>query len=230
MENENIRILLAEDDPNLGQILQSYLVAKGFPVQLCVNGEEALNTFNSDEFDFCILDVMMPKMDGFTVAGEIRKSNKTIPILFLTAKSMQEDKLKGFEVGGDDYLTKPFSMEELLARISAIMRRMDKKDENQTVFEIGSYMFDYNLHTLKHGENTQKLTSREADLLKLLCDHKNDVLDRSVALKKIWLDDSYFNARSMDVYIAKLRKYLKEDESVQLMNVHGIGFKLVSSK
>ena len=229
MENKDIRVLLAEDDPNLGQLLQSYLMAKGFPVTLCVNGEEALSKFGSEEFDFCILDVMMPKMDGFSVAQEIRKTNSTIPVLFLTAKSMQEDKLKGFEVGGDDYLTKLFSMEELLARISAILRRVDKKDENKTLFEIGSYEFDYNLHTLKRGENVQKLTSREADLLKLLCVNKNEVLDRSVALKKIWLDDSYFNARSMDVYIAKLRKYLREDNRVQLMNVHGIGFKLVST-
>ncbi len=230
MENENIRVLLAEDDPNLGQILQSYLMAKGFPTKLCVNGEESLKTFNEDDFDFCIFDVMMPVMDGFTVAKEIRKTNNTIPILFLTAKSMQEDKLRGFEVGGDDYLTKPFSMEELLARISAILRRVDKKDANKTVFNIGSFIFDYSVHMLKRGDKSQKLTSREADLLKLLCDNKNEVLDRSVALKKIWLDDSYFNARSMDVYIAKLRKYLKEDESVQLMNVHGIGFKLVASK
>lgn len=230
MENDTIKILLAEDDPNLGQILQSYLKAKGFPTQLCVNGQEALDLFEKEDFDFCILDVMMPVKDGFAVAQEIRKKNNIIPILFLTAKSMQEDKLKGFEVGGDDYLTKPFSMEELLARISAILRRVEKKDENQTVFNIGNYLFDYNLHMLEHDGNKQKLTSREADLLKLLCEHKNEVLDRSVALKKIWLDDSYFNARSMDVYIAKLRKYLKEDESVQLMNVHGIGFKLVSRK
>ncbi len=230
MENNTIKVLLAEDDPNLGQILQSYLNAKGFPARLCVNGQEALDLFHKEDFDFCILDVMMPVKDGFAVAEEIRKKNNTIPILFLTAKSMQEDKLKGFEVGGDDYLTKPFSMEELLARISAILRRVEKKDENQTIFNIGNYVFDYNLHMLEHEGNKQKLTSREADLLKLLCEHKNDVLDRSVALKKIWLDDSYFNARSMDVYIAKLRKYLKEDESVQLMNVHGIGFKLVSRK
>ncbi|PID95222.1 MAG: DNA-binding response regulator [Bacteroidetes bacterium] len=229
MENKEIRILLAEDDPNLGQILQSYLKAKGFPVQLCENGKEALTAFKEEDFDFCVLDVMMPVMDGFSVAEEIRKTDKHTPILFLTAKSMQEDKLKGFEVGGDDYLTKPFSMEELIARISAILRRVDKKEEHQTIFDIGSYQFDYHLHLLKRGEHIQKLTSREADLLKLLCDHKNNVLDRSVALKKIWLDDSYFNARSMDVYIAKLRKYLKEDEEVQLMNVHGIGFKLVTS-
>ncbi|HPE87588.1 MAG: response regulator transcription factor [Bacteroidales bacterium] len=230
MEQENIKVLLAEDDPNLGQILQSYLKAKGFPTRLCVNGKEALETFHKEVYDFCILDVMMPVKDGFRVAEEIRKTNNTIPILFLTAKSMQEDKLKGFEVGGDDYLTKPFSMEELLARISAILRRVEKKDDNATFYQIGNYTFDYNLHLLKFGEKEQKLTSREADLLKLLCNHKNEVLDRSYALKKIWLDDSYFNARSMDVYIAKLRKYLKEDESVQLMNVHGIGFKLVSRK
>jgi len=230
METQKTRVLLAEDDPNLGQILQSYLEAKGYPTRLCINGEEALNTYRNEDFDFCILDVMMPIKDGFMVAEEIRKSNNTMPILFLTAKSMQEDKLKGFEVGGDDYLTKPFSMEELLARMSAIIRRVDKKEEDTSIFQIGSYMFDNNLHTLEKDGKTQKLTSREADLLKMLCDHKNEVLDRSVALKKIWLDDSYFNARSMDVYIAKLRKYLKDDESVQLMNVHGIGFKLVSRR
>lgn len=230
METQKTRVLLAEDDPNLGQILQSYLEAKGYPTRLCINGEEALNTYRNEDFDFCILDVMMPIKDGFMVAEEIRKSNNTMPILFLTAKSMQEDKLKGFEVGGDDYLTKPFSMEELLARMSAIIRRVDKKEEDTSIFQIGSYMFDNNLHTLEKDGEIQKLTSREADLLKMLCDHKNEVLDRSVALKKIWLDDSYFNARSMDVYIAKLRKYLKDDESVQLMNVHGIGFKLVSRR
>lgn len=230
METQKTNVLLAEDDPNLGQILQSYLEAKGYPTRLCINGEEALNTYRNENFDFCILDVMMPIKDGFMVAEEIRKSNNTMPILFLTAKSMQEDKLKGFEVGGDDYLTKPFSMEELLARMSAIIRRVDKKEEETSIFQIGSYLFDNNLHTLEKDGKIQKLTSREADLLKMLCDHKNEVLDRSIALKKIWLDDSYFNARSMDVYIAKLRKYLKDDESVQLMNVHGIGFKLVSRR
>ncbi|HSV88744.1 MAG TPA: response regulator transcription factor [Bacteroidales bacterium] len=229
MEKQTIKILLAEDDPNLGTILKSYLEAKGFPTRLCVNGQEAYDVFLKDIFHFCILDVMMPLKDGFTLAKEIRKTDKKIPILFLTAKSMQEDVIEGLKIGADDYITKPFSMEELLLRINAIYRRAIPEptgDTDKTLFHLGRYVFDYTRQTLKYDNEEIKLTSKEAQLLKMLCDRTNEVLDRSEALVKIWLDDNYFNARSMDVYIAKLRKYLKEDEDVELINVHGKGFKL----
>ena len=225
-----INVLLAEDDKNLGSVLKAYLEAKGYSTTLCIDGKEALETFKRNEFDFCILDIMMPVMDGFTLAKEIRKIDKQIPFLFLTAKSMQEDKIYGFELGADDYLTKPFSMEELLLRIKAIHRRSDSGQGDKTeesVFSFGNFTFDHNRQLLNNGKNQVKLTSKEADLLKLLCQNMNSVLDRSVALNKIWYDDSYFNARSMDVYITKLRKYLKDDPTVELINVHGVGFKLV---
>jgi DNA-binding response OmpR family regulator len=227
---EETRILLAEDDKNLGTILKAYLEAKGFPTSLYINGKEAYDAYQRKEFDFCIIDVMMPIKDGFTLAGEIRSTDKKIPILFLTAKSMQEDKLKGFEIGADDYLTKPFSMEELLARIRAILRRASEKSgtgAKKEVFKIGKLTFDYNRQVLISAGKEDKLTSKESELLKLLCERINDVLDRSIALKRIWQDDSYFNARSMDVYITKLRKYLKADPDIELINVHGVGFKLV---
>ncbi len=233
MDENQINVLLAEDDKNLGSVLTSYLNAKGFPTTLCINGQEAFNQFKKDKFDFCIVDVMMPIMDGFTLAKEIRHIDKKIPILFLTAKSMQEDKLKGFELGADDYLTKPFSMEELLMRMQAIVRRTTESklmESNRTFYEIGQFTFDYNRQILKMSNNEQKLTSKESELLKMLCDNINDVLDRSIALKKIWHDDSYFNARSMDVYVTKLRKYLKADQNIELINVHGVGFKLVINK
>lgn len=224
------KILLAEDDKNLGSVLKTYLDVKGFQTTLSVDGKEALENFKRGEFDFCILDIMMPVMDGFTLAKEIRKMNKNIPFLFLTAKSMQEDKIQGFELGADDYLTKPFSMEELLMRIKAIIRRVEesKNTSGDRKFTFGEYLFDYNRQMLSFGKKQQKLTSKEAELLKLLCENMNNVLDRSVALNKIWYDDSYFNARSMDVYITKLRKYLKDDPKVELINVHGVGFKLIS--
>ncbi len=224
------RLLLAEDDRNLGNILKNYLEAKGYATTLCVNGQEAVETFARKEFDFCILDIMMPVKDGFAVATEIRAVNKKIPILFLTAKTLQEDKLKGFEIGADDYITKPFSMEELILRLQAILRRTDepaKTAASENVYTIGIYTFDYNRQTLISRNKEQKLTSKEAGLLRLLCTHANEVLDRSTALNEIWNDDSYFNARSMDVYIVKLRKYLKDDPRVELLNVHGVGFKLV---
>jgi DNA-binding response OmpR family regulator len=230
MDKNQTRLLLAEDDRNLGNILKNYLDAKGYATTLCVNGQEATDAFTRKEFDICILDIMMPVKDGFATASEIRAVNKKIPILFLTAKSLQEDKLKGFEIGADDYITKPFSMEELLLRMQAILRRTDehlKTPGNENVYTIGMYVFDYNRQTLINGSNEQKLTSKEAGLLKLLCTHANNVLDRHVALKEIWNADSYFNARSMDVYIVKLRKYLKDDPRVELLNVHGVGFKLV---
>jgi DNA-binding response OmpR family regulator len=230
MDKMQTRLLLAEDDRNLGNILKNYLEAKGYSTTLCVNGQEAIEAFSRKEFDFCILDIMMPVKDGFTVATEIRAVNKKIPILFLTAKTHQEDKLKGFEIGADDYITKPFSMEELILRLQAILRRTDepaKTAANENIYTIGIYAFDYNRQTLISRNKEQKLTSKEAGLLRLLCTHANEVLDRSTALNEIWNDDSYFNARSMDVYIVKLRKYLKEDPRVELLNVHGVGFKLV---
>ena len=232
MENEKTKVLLAEDDRNLGNILRTYLEAKGYATKLFINGQEASEAFSKEPFDFCIVDVMMPIKDGFTLAKDIRKLDTQIPILFLTAKSLEEDKLKGFQSGGDDYLTKPFSMEELIARMEAILRRTGHPASTsgvKGVFEIGSFLFDYNHQHLTIKGIEQKLTSKEAELLKLLCEHVNMVVDRSFALNRIWQNDSYFNARSMDVYVAKLRKYLKEDPSVELINVHGIGFKLVTN-
>jgi DNA-binding response OmpR family regulator len=224
-----IKLLLAEDDHNLGSLLQEYLMAKDFNVTLAKDGNQALDIFLDSEFDFCILDVMMPKKDGFSLAKEIRTKNPEIPILFLTAKSMQEDTIKGFEVGADDYMTKPFSMEELLLRIKAILKRTKKGEINPDaeVFSIGKFSFNSLQHELKSGVETHKLTTKESDLLKLFCQNQNKTVSRSYALKLIWGDDSYFNARSMDVYITKLRKYLKSDTSIQIMNLHGEGFKLV---
>jgi DNA-binding response OmpR family regulator len=227
---KNLKILLAEDDKNLGNILKNYLDAKGFVTTLCVNGEDATNAFLKEIYDLCILDIMMPIKDGFMVAKEIRKKDKKVPILFLTAKSMQDDILKGFQIGADDYITKPFSMEILLMRINAITRRSKVAEKNVNVnnnYKIGNYTFDNIRQALVINTIEHKLTSKESELLKLLCENSNDVLDRSTALKEIWHDDSYFNARSMDVYITKLRKYLKEDPEVELINVHGTGFKLV---
>ena len=228
MNELEVKVLLAEDDKNLGAILKAYLEAKGYPTTLCINGKEAFDAFSKKDFDFLIIDVMMPVKDGFTLAREIRNINKKIPLIFLTAKSMQEDKLKGFEIGADDYLTKPFSMEELLVRMKAILRRAKEiKQPGRSIYKIGKLTFDYNRQTLTIKNKEEKLTSKEAELLHLLCENLNEVLDRSVALNRIWYDDSYFNARSMDVYITKLRKYLKADPAVELINVHGVGFKLV---
>ncbi len=230
MEKET-RVLLAEDDKNLGNILKTYLEAKSYPTVLCPDGKIAYEAFKREKFDFLVLDIMMPEMDGFTLAKKIRKIDKEVPILFLSAKAMQEDRIQGFEVGADDYLTKPFSMEELLLRIKAIMRRSKnvENDSNKSIFNFGNYTFEYNRQTLTIDGHEQKLTSKEAELLKLLCENINNVLDRTIALNKIWFDDSYFNARSMDVYVTKLRKYLKADPNVELINVHGVGFKLVAS-
>ncbi len=229
---DKIKVLLAEDDKNLGNVLKSYLEVKGYETTLCVNGQEAWNVYEKGGYGFCIIDVMMPVKDGFTLVKEIREKDKNIPVLFLTAKSMQEDKLKGFEVGADDYLTKPFSMEELLVRMQAILRRTLERrggEIQNNIFKIGEYIFDFNRQLLKINGGEQKLTSKEAALLRLLAMNLNNVLDRSYALIEIWNDDSYFNARSMDVYITKLRKFLKGDKNVQLINVHGIGFKLVTN-
>jgi two-component system OmpR family response regulator len=224
-------ILLAEDDTNLGNLLREYLEAKGFTTKLAVNGKEGFEFFRKGKYDLCLLDVMMPVKDGFTLAKEIRQLNKKIPIIFLTAKSMKEDTIEGFTVGGDDYITKQFSMEELLLRIQAVLRRTkgEGKETEQTEFEIGNYKFDYNRQLLFFKGKEHKLTTKEAELLQLLCIHKNDVLDRTLALNTIWQNDSYFAGRSMDVFIAKLRKYLKDDPKVEILNIHGRGYKLLVS-
>ena len=228
----NFKLLLVEDDPNLGQILNEYLSLKGYETTLCCDGEEGLKTFKRGRFDLCLFDVMLPKKDGFSMAKEIRREDTVTPIIFLTAKSMKEDTIEGFKIGGDDYITKPFSMEELLLRIKAILRRTAESNpqvSGQKTFEFGSFHFDYDKQMLSRADAETKLTSKESELLRLLCLHLNQPLDRSVALKLIWRDDSYFNARSMDVYIAKLRKLLREDESVQIITLHGSGFKLIDS-
>lgn len=228
MEKE-INILLAEDDINLGQLLQTYLKSKKFNVSLAQNGKIAFERFNQQKFDFCIFDVMMPEMDGFTLAGEIREIDKKIPILFLTAKSMKEDKLKGFTLGADDYLTKPFAMEELLARITAILRRTEGGDSHEEEGEviIGSLKYEPEFRLIHLKDGQKKLTTKENQLLQLLVKNQNEILDRNATLRAIWGDDNYFNGRSMDVYIAKLRKTLKEDPNIEIMNVHGKGFKLI---
>jgi len=227
---ENKNILLAEDDENLGKLLISYLQAKGFHVELAKNGKIAYELFNNtkQKFDLLVLDVMMPEMDGFTLGSEIRLLDKSIPFLFLSAKSMKEDKLKGFGVGADDYITKPFSMEELLARINAILKRTASNEKNiQEKIHVGKIQYEPELSVLHLNEGPKKLTTKENMLLKLLVQNQNDLLDRQAALRAVWGDDNYFNGRSMDVYIAKLRKLLKEDENIEIMNVHGIGFKLL---
>lgn len=228
MRKENkIKILLAEDDVNLGTILSEYLDTKGFRTKLCRNGEDGLNAFLTEEFDLCILDIMMPQKDGFTLAKEIRQRNKKIPIVFLTAKSMKEDAIEGFRIGADDFVTKPFSMEVLLMRIKAILRRtqISSSKKDAEIFNIGKYKFDYKNQLLLLNGDEQNLTTRESELLKLLCIH-NEELDRNYALKSLWGSDSYFNSRSMDVFISRLRKYLKDDPSVEIVNVHGTGFRL----
>jgi DNA-binding response OmpR family regulator len=230
MEKIKTRILLAEDDENLGLLLREYLQAKGFEADLFKDGEKAYRGFMNNHYDICILDIMMPIKDGFTLAKEIRMINSNMPILFLTAKSMKEDVLEGFSIGADDYMTKPFSIEELLVRIEAILRRTQKDptSSDQNLFQIGQFQFDSTKQTLEHKGVIKKLTTKESELLKLLCLNKNDILDRNLALKSIWIDDSYFNARSMDVYITKLRKYLSLDPNVEIINVRGKGFKLIS--
>lgn len=221
-------ILLAEDDDNLGNLLQTFLKAKGFHVDLARNGKHAYEKFTDGHFDFCIFDVMMPEMDGFTLAKEVRLIDPRIPILFLTAKAMKEDKLEGFSSGADDYMTKPFTMEELLARIEAILRRTSPSENEENELEqIGTIKYDPLTRILHLKEEDKKLTTKEGQLLHLLCKNRNDVLDRQAALRAIWGDDNYFNGRSMDVYIAKLRKMLKEDERIEILNIHGKGFKLI---
>ena len=226
---EKVRIFMCEDDENLGMLLREYLQAKGFVVDLFADGEAGAKNFSKEKYDLCLLDVMMPKKDGFTLAQEIRSINSEIPIIFLTAKTMKEDILEGFKIGADDYLTKPFSMEELLLRIEAILRRVSGKKSKETgLYIIGKYSFDTQKQILSIGEQAIKLTTKESDLLNLLCANANEILERNYALKKIWGVVDYFNARSMDVYITKLRKLLKEDSEIEIMNIHGKGYKLIT--
>jgi DNA-binding response OmpR family regulator len=224
---DKVKLLIAEDDENLGQILKEYLEIKGYDADLCRDGEAGLTAFKDNTYDACLLDVMMPKKDGFTLAKDIRALDVKVPIIFLTAKSMQEDKLKGLKIGADDYITKPFSMEELILRLQAILKRTDKGEKKQSKFDLGIFKFDHIHQTLSHEDEIVKLTSKEADLLLLLSQNMNEITNRSAALNIIWGDDSYFNARSMDVYITKLRKRLQADDQVQIITAHGQGFRLV---
>lgn len=226
---DKLRILLCEDDENLGMLLREYLNAKGYDTDLCPDGDAGYKAFVKGKYDVCVLDVMMPKKDGFTLAKEIRELNAQVPIIFLTAKTMKEDVQEGFRLGADDYIPKPFSMEELTLRIEAIMRRVNgQKNKVVTVYQIGRFVFDTQKQVLTIDDEQQKLTTKESELLTLLCSHANDILQREMALKTIWIDDNYFNARSMDVYITKLRKLLKADESVEIINIHGKGYKLIA--
>ena len=227
---KNNRVLVVEDDPNLGKILMDYLSAKDYMVNLAVDGEQGLEKFVNGNYDILILDIMMPKKDGFSLAQDIRKVDKLIPIIYLTAKSQKENIIKAFKLGADDYLTKPFSIDELLARMIAVMKRIPKKKEKklEEKFDFANFTFVHNQNLLIDNKGKEhQLTTKENELLKLFCLNLNKRVDRNSALIKIWGDDSYYNARSMDVYIAKLRKYLKSDSKVQIKTIHGHGFKLL---
>jgi DNA-binding response OmpR family regulator len=226
--DEKTKILLCEDDENLGMLLREYLLAKEYATDLVPDGDAGYKAFMKNKYDIVVLDVMMPKKDGFTLAQEIRQVNAEVPILFLTAKTLKEDILEGFKIGADDYMTKPFSMEELLLRIEAILRRVKgKKSKEGVIYKMGKFTFDTQKQLLTIGDNVTKLTTKESELLSLLCAHANDILERNHALKTIWIDDNYFNARSMDVYITKLRKHLKADPSIEIINIHGKGYKII---
>jgi two-component system, OmpR family, response regulator len=222
-------ILLVEDDHNLGPLLRNYLTLKDYETTLATDGAQGLKAFKKGKYSLCILDVMMPQIDGFTLAKEIRVIDPDVPVIFLTAKNLKEDILEGFRSGADDFMTKPFSMEELVYRIEAILRRSVRREpeEKQQTYILGEFMFDTMKQLLIKGDQTIKLTTKESELLELLCRHKNEILERNFALKAIWADDNYFNARSMDVYITKLRKYLKKDPSLEILNIHGKGYKLL---
>lgn len=230
MSDIKATILLVEDDENLGFVIQDALKRKGYTVHLCRDGKEGLRKFNEQPYDLCVLDVMLPQKDGFSLAEDIRLVNSQVPIVFLTAKSQPEDRIAGFKAGGDDYLTKPFSHEELLLRIEAILHRTrgridDPRDRER--FEVGSFTFDHRNLMLSHPEGERKLTKKEAEVLRLLCMHQDQVLPRELVLNMVWGDDTYFLGRSLDVFISRLRKYLKPDPNVAIVNVHGVGFKLV---
>ena len=228
-EEVKLRILLCEDDESLGMLLSEYLQAKGYDADLYPDGEQGYKAFLKNNYDMCVLDVMMPKMDGFELAKEIRQVNTEIPIIFLTAKNLKEDIFEGFKIGADDYITKPFSMEELVLRMEAILRRVHgTQTKPVAIYHIGKFIFDTKRQVLTLGDEQTKLTTKESELLILLCAHANEVLQRELALKTIWIDDNYFNARSMDVYITKLRKHLKGDPDIEINNVHGKGYRLIA--
>ena len=228
-EEKAKKVLLVEDDPNLGILLQEYLGHKNFDVELKRNGVEGLTAFKQGEFDILLLDVMMPKKDGFTMASEVREQDTEVPIIFLTAKSMKEDKIKGLTIGADDYITKPFSMEVLELKINAILRRMEKNDVEppKDSYSVGDSVLDYKHQQLEFNGKSIHLTTKENELLRLFCERPNLILERELALKQVWNNDSYFTARSMDVFISKLRKYLRPDEKLAIVNVHGVGYKLI---
>lgn len=224
--NQPIKILLAEDEPSLGQILKETLESRNFEVVLCADGEEAYQKCQSTQPELLVLDVMMPKKDGFTLAQEVRKTNKRIPILFLTARSQTEDVVTGFHLGGNDYLKKPFSIEELIVRIQALLDRAALSKEGEDI-SIGAYRFNCPKQELSYGDDLQRLTHREAQLLWYLCEQKGEVVDRQMILQKLWGDDDFFTARSMDVFISRLRRKLKKDSSIQILNIRGYGYKIV---
>lgn len=226
MFKEKINILLAEDDLNLGVLLVDYLETEGFAIKLCKDGEIALKAFQDKSFDICLLDVMMPNMDGFTLAKEIRLKNKSIPIIFITAKSLKEDKLIGYDLGADDYITKPFDEEELLWKIKAVIRRVpeNKNEVTQEIISIGKYKFDFNNQALTINNKSQRITEKESDILKYLSEHRNHIIKREDMLKELWGENDYFLGRSLDVFISKMRKYLKEDPNIKIENVFGVGF------
>ncbi|MBQ1909213.1 MAG: response regulator transcription factor [Bacteroidaceae bacterium] len=226
--DNKLHILLCEDEESLGMLVREYLQAKGYEAELFLDGEAGYKAFMKNKYDMCLLDVMMPRMDGFTLAREIRMVNAEVPIIFLTAKNLKDDILEGFKLGADDYLTKPFSMDELVYRMEAILRRVrGKSQRNVTRYQLGQFTFDTQRQMLTIGEKQTKLTTKESELLTMLCKHANEVLEREQALKTIWIDDNYFNARSMDVYITKLRKLLRDDPAIEINNVHGKGYRLI---
>jgi len=226
MHKEKLKILLAEDDLNLGMLLVDYLETEGFEVKLCKDGDLALKAFTANQFDLCLLDVMMPKIDGFSLAKEMRKKDKVIPVIFITARSLKEDKLKGYDLGADDYVTKPFDEEELLWKIKALIRRIpeSKAEQKTEIISIGKYVFDFNNQSLIINSSTKRITEKECDILKYLSDHRNKVIKREEMLKDLWGENDYFFGRSLDVFITKMRKYLKEDPELSIENVFGVGF------
>lgn len=225
--NEKPRILYVEDDETLSFVTKDNLEIHGYVVHHCLDGETAIESFFKDSYDLCILDVMLPKMDGFAVAEKIRSTDPNVPILFLTAKSMKEDRIQGLKLGADDYITKPFSIEELILKIEVFLRRKYVSVSINDQYKVGNYNFDYRNLVLSLEGDSRNLTQKEADLLKMLLDHKNNVVKRSVILEKLWGEDDYFLGRSMDVFISRLRKYLSGDPKIKLDNIHGVGFKLV---
>lgn len=227
--NEKQKLLLVEDDPSFGAVLKDYLIINDFDVTHAIDGEDGLSKFKNGQYDLCILDVMMPKMDGFTLGKEIKEIKNDQPIIFLTAKNMREDVLNGYKIGADDYVLKPFDSEVLLYKIRAVLQRHSAEEEKfeQEEFKIGQFEFNAKLRQLESGVNSYKLSPKESELLRLLAVYKNDLMPREVALNRIWHDDNYFTSRSMDVYIAKLRKYMKDDPNVEIVNIHGEGFRLL---